>query len=638
MLVKKSKMKNTYFKYILLDVVSSISAIIISFLLRFDFIIPHYFQSVLLSWIPLFISVQTIVFYFASMYARIWRYTSLFDLFAILRACSASSAISFLLVFFIMGSESYPRSVLLLYFMFNTIFVIGIRLSVRIYFSHYNEENLIKNHSYEFRKKIILIGAGQAADNITRDILTAYKSQYELVGFVDDDSSKHGALLHGKKVYGSINSLSKININFDEIIIAKPSATGNQMRKIIEICKSTGKHYRTVPGINELIDKEISFSVIRDVEYSDLLGREEANLDMNSIENMLQGKRVLITGAGGSIGNELVKQCLGFDPAELICLDMNEEKVYTIEQEFKGLKNKTVLKTILASINDVLECEKVFIENRPHIVFHAAAYKHVPIQELHPWNAVKTNLGGTYNIIKLADKYSVEKFVLVSTDKAVNPVNVMGATKRAAEKLIQSYNSQTKTKLMSVRFGNVLGSSGSAIPTFQRQINNGGPITITHPEMTRYFMSIQEASQLIIQCGSIGKDGEIFLLEMGQPIKITQMAKDLIRLSGLEPEKDIPIVYTGLRPGEKLYEELQLLNEKKVHTKHKKITILKESANPIPWPVMQQAVKELMKAAYELESDKIQILLKQILPTYMPRNFNQMIEKEKNNQYLKAEA
>ena len=264
------------------------------------------------------------------------------------------------------------------------------------------------------------------------------------------------------------------------------------------------------------------------------------------------------------------------------------KRVYTIEQEFKGVKNKTVLKTILASINDELECERVFIENRPHIVFHAAAYKHVPIQELHPWNAVKTNLGGTHNIIKLADKYFVEKFVLVSTDKAVNPVNVMGATKRAAEKLIQSYNSQTKTKLMSVRFGNVLGSSGSAIPTFQRQINNGGPITITHPEMTRYFMSIQEASQLIIQCGSIGKDGEIFLLEMGQPIKITQMAKDLIRLSGLEPEKDIPIVYTGLRPGEKLYEELQLLNEKKVHTEHKKITILKESASPILWPVMQQ--------------------------------------------------
>ena len=631
-------MKNTYFKYILLDIVSSISAIIISFLLRFDFIIPHYFQSVLLGWIPLFISVQTLVFYFASMYARIWRYTSLFDLFAILKACSASSAISILLVFFSMGSESYPRSVLLLHFIFNTIFVIGIRLSVRIYFSHYNEENLIKNHSHKSRKKIILIGAGQAADTITRDILTSYKSQYELVGFVDDDTSKHGALLHGKKVYGSISSLSKININFDEIIIAKPSATGNQMRKIIEICKSTGKYYKTVPGFNELIDKEISFSVIRDVEYSDLLGREEANLDMNSIENMLQGKRVLITGAGGSIGHELVKQCLGFDPAELICLDMNEEKVYTIEQEFKGVKNKTVLKTILASINDELECEKVFIENRPHIVFHAAAYKHVPIQELHPWNAVKTNLGGTHNIIKLADKYFVEKFVLVSTDKAVNPVNVMGATKRAAEKLIQSYNSQTKTKLMSVRFGNVLGSSGSAIPTFQRQINNGGPITITHPEMTRYFMSIQEASQLIIQCGSIGKDGEIFLLEMGQPIKITQMAKDLIRLSGLEPEKDIPIVYTGLRPGEKLYEELQLLNEKKVHTEHKKITILKESASPILWPVMQQAVKELMKAAYELDSDKIQILLKQILPTYMPRNFNQMIEKEKNNQFLKAEA
>ena len=278
---------------------------------------------------------------------------------------------------------------------------------------------------------------------------------------------------------------------------------------------------------------------------------------------MLYGKRVLISGAGGSIGFELVKQCLAFDPSEIICLDINEEKIFNIEQKFNQSSHKNDYKTILASVHSEKECEKVFIENRPHIVFHAAAYKHVPIQELHPWTAVKTNIGGTLNLIKLSDKYEVDKFVLVSTDKAVNPVNVMGATKRAAELLIQSFNSETNTTLMAVRFGNVLGSSGSAIPTFQKQINQGGPITITHPEMTRYFMSLQEASQLIIQCGSLGKDGEIFLLEMGKPIKIVQMAKDLIRLSGLEPEVDIPLVFTGLRPGEKLYEELQLLNEKK---------------------------------------------------------------------------
>ena len=250
----------------------------------------------------------------------------------------------------------------------------------------------------------------------------------------------------------------------------------------------------------ELINNEVSLDRIRDVSYADLLGREEAVLDMNSLEKLLAGKRILITGAGGSIGSELVRQCLTFKPSEIICLDISEENIFKLEQLYKNNQHKTILKTVLASVNRENECKKVFIENRPHIVFHAAAYKHVPIQELHPWTAVNTNLGGTLNIVRLSDKYKVEKFVLVSTDKAVNPVNIMGATKRAAEKLIQSFNFESNTTYMAVRFGNVLGSSGSAIPTFQRQINNGGPLTITHPEMTRYFMSIQEASQLILQC------------------------------------------------------------------------------------------------------------------------------------------
>ena len=459
-----------------------------------------------------------------------------------------------------MGNQGYPRSTLILYFIFNSVFTTVVRLGVRVYYSHYDKNSYIKNSKK--RKHLLLIGAGKSADIIAREILTSGRKQYSIAGFIDDDPEKHGALLHGKKIYCNINELPNLQISFDELLITSPSLTGDEMRRIVSACKSTGKRYKTVPALSELIDKEISLAGVRDVSYADLLGREEIILDMNSIENMLYGKRVLISGAGGSIGFELVKQCLAFDPSEIICLDINEEKIFNIEQKFNQSSHKTIIKTILASVHSEKECEKVFIENRPHIVFHAAAYKHVPIQELHPWTAVKTNIGGTLNLIKLSDKYEVDKFVLVSTDKAVNPVNVMGATKRAAELLIQSFNSETNTTLMAVRFGNVLGSSGSAIPTFQKQINQGGPITITHPEMTRYFMSLQEASQLIIQCGSLGKDGEIFLLEMGKPIKIVQMAKDLIRLSGLEPEVDIPLVFTGLRPGEKLYEELQLLNEK----------------------------------------------------------------------------
>jgi len=295
-----------------------------------------------------------------------------------------------------------------------------------------------------------------------------------------------------------------------------------------------------VPSLAELIDNDISLSSIRDVSYVDLLGREEVKLDKNSIELLLKGKRVLITGAGGSIGSELVKQCVAFNPAEIICLDISEQNLFTITADMERVKSNAIIKPILGDILKVNNMEKIFNENRPQIIFHAAAYKHVPIQELHPWAAVATNVGGTVNLVEMADKYRVEKFVLVSTDKAVNPINVMGATKRLAEKLIQSINIDSGTQYLAVRFGNVIGSSGSAIPTFQKQINLGGPVTITHPEMTRYFMSIQEAAQLILQAGALVEEkGKIFLLDMGKPIKIDQMARDLIRLSGFEPDKDI---------------------------------------------------------------------------------------------------
>ena len=492
---------------------------------------------------------------------------------------------------------------------------------VRVYFSHYDTSSN-RRSTLTSKKTLLLIGAGKTGEKIAREIRSTARDQYNIAGFIDDNQDKHGALIHGKKILGSVSDLPSIKIHYDELLITSPSASGDQMRNIVEKCKQTGKRYKTVPGIAELIDGEVTLDVVRDVSYSDLLGREEIKLDMNSIETMLKGKRVLISGAGGSIGSELVKQCIAFEPAEIICLDTNEEKIYNLEQKIGKGNSKTIIKMVLASINKKNECEKVFIENQPNIVFHAAAYKHVPIQELHPWKAVNTNLGGTMNLVLLSDKYNVSKFVLVSTDKAVNPVNVMGATKRAAEKLIQSFNPFTKTTLIAVRFGNVLGSSGSAIPTFQKQINKGGPITITHPEMTRYFMSILEASQLILQCGAFGKDGQIFLLEMGKPIKITQMAKDLIRLSGFEPEVDIPIVFTGLRPGEKLYEELQLRNEKKVSTGHRKIMILKEELAPIPWKILKPNILNLLNAAAQLDSEKIQNILRHLLPNYSPRAFS----------------
>ncbi len=629
-------MMNRTIKLVLIDAVTASFSVYLAFLLRFEFFIPPNFLSIFFKILPWFVGIQLIVFYVSGLYARIWRYTSLFDLYAILSSVAISSGLSFILIFFTMGNAGYPRSVLILYFILNSIFTTSTRLSVRIYFSHYYQGSDFKK--IKKRKKLLLIGAGKTGDKIAREILTTARNQYTIAGFIDDDPNKHDGLLHGKKIFCGINKLKDLKISYDELVITSPSATGDQMRRIVEACKNTGKRYKTVPGLTELIDKEITLAAIRDVSFADLLGREEVKLDMHSIESLLLGKRVLITGAGGSIGSELVKNCLNFHPAEIICLDQSEEHIYNLDQYAKNIESRTVIKTVLATINNRPQLEKVFIENKPNIVFHAAAYKHVPIQELHPWTAVKTNIGGTLKLIQLSDQYSVEKFVLVSTDKAVNPVNVMGATKRVAEKLIQSFNSESKTCFMSVRFGNVLGSSGSAIPTFQKQINEGGPLTITHPEMTRYFMSIQEASQLILQCGAFGKNGEIFLLEMGKPIKIAQMAEDLIRLSGFEPEIDIPIVYTGLRPGEKLYEELKSRGEQKVKTGNKKIMILKDGKSIMDWPELQAITKTLLDTSEKLDSYKIQMLLKQLLPTYQSPNFNQPIKKKSLPYGIKGEA
>jgi len=621
----------------LVDAAAVTISLYCAFLLRFDFSISAEFQGLLVAWLPIFILVQITVFYLTGLYDHIWRFTSLFDLFAIIRSVSITCAISFLGIFFYMGVAGYPRSVLLLYFILNTIVVCASRISVRIYFSHFHENSTLRNPNQ--KKKLILIGAGRTGEKIAREIISMPSAPYKIVGFIDDDPDKKGARLHGYRVLGTTADIPHLTIQFDELLITASSATGDQIRKIIDACKSTGKRFKTVPSLVELIDKDVSLAAIRDVSYLDLLGRDEVKLDMNSIQELLQGKRVLITGAGGSIGSELVQQCLAFGPSEIICMDYSEEKIFDIMAIADMTRSNTIIKPVLGNINQKNQLEKVFNENRPQIVFHAAAYKHVPIQEIHPWTAVRTNVGGTLGMLELADKYHAEKFVLVSTDKAVNPVNVMGATKRLAEILIQSMNGKSDTEFLAVRFGNVMGSSGSAIPIFEKQIKNGGPVTVTHPEMTRYFMSIQEASQLILQSGAIGKGGEIVLLEMGKPIKIDQLARDLIKLSGLEPEIDIPVVYSGLRPGEKLYEELQSLDEKLIPTSHKKIMILKDGNHRMLWEELRSKTFALIKASEELDSDKIQIKLKALLPRYAPRSFLSVSNDDRYESYtIKGQA
>ena len=618
-------MQNKFFNRYRRSFLISIDLLVIAFsffgafLLRFDFTLPGDYSSFYLVWLPIFIVLKLSIFYFFGLYKVIWRFTSIWELLKIVKAVTFGSVTIILCLWFSSGFDGFPRSILLLDYML-TIFATSLsRISVRIYFTHFYNRPLLSEESS--KKKLLLIGAGRTGAKIAREIIDTPASPYSIAGFIDDDPSKKNALLHGYQVLGTVADLVNIRVKFDEILITAPTASGDQIRRIVKFCKLSGKNYKIVPSLTELLDKEVSLSAIRDVSYVDLLGREEVKLDKNSIENLLKGKRVLITGAGGSIGSELVRQCLVFNPAELICIDNSEENLFNISSEMEQIKTRAVIKSILGDILAKKHMEKIINEMRPQIIFHAAAYKHVPIQELHPWAAVKTNVGGTMNLINLADKYRVEKFVLVSTDKAVNPVNVMGATKRLAEKLIQSINIDSKTEFSAVRFGNVIGSSGSAIPTFQKQINSGGPVTITHPEMTRYFMSIQEAAQLILQAGAYGKKGKIFLLEMGKPIKILQLARDLIRLSGLEPDTDISIVFTGLRPGEKLYEELQSLDEKVIPSEHKKIMILDDSNHEMSWDALKNTIEDLLNIAENLDSDEIQSKLSQLLPDYKPSSF-----------------
>ena len=617
--------------FTLLDSFAILISFVWTFYLQNGFQITELNSFIITTWIPVAIFVQISIFNLTDAYKIISRYTSLWELIVLFKFITIASLISSS-INLILNYYQNAISFLLNAHLFNLFFIVSSRLSIRVYFSHFHKSALgIKTLT---KKKLILIGAGKTGEKISREILNTPRAPFEIVGFVDDDISKKNKKLHGHVIFGPVSRLLKMDVHYDELLITAPSCTGKQIRRIIKYCELTGKRYKTVPTLVEIIgNNPIKLTDIRDISYIDLLGRDEVYLDLDSIENILNGKRILITGAGGSIGSELVRQCLKFNPAEIVCVEIHEENLFNLELELNKMSKGTMIKFVLANVVKQNHMEKVFNENRPQIIFHAAAYKHVPLQELHPWTAISTNIGGTLILSELSSKYEAEKFVLVSTDKAVNPVNVMGATKRLAEKLIQSINLSSKTQFSAVRFGNVLGSSGSVIPIFQKQIKDGGPVTITHPEMTRYFMSIQEASQLILQSGALDEDGDIFLLEMGKPVKIDNMARDLIRLSGLEPEIDIPVVYTGLRFGEKLYEELQSIGENRVKTNHTKIMILRDGKNLIPWTSMRKSLSNLLIEAESLNSDKIQNILIDLIPTYQPRSFRAISQEEEYKIY-----
>ena len=613
------------------DMLLLTGSLFLAYLIRFDFHITPPDSVLLYQILPFVLIVKIVCFYFFDLYRGMWRYTSIADLLNIIKASSVSTLVIICLILFSHSRfVGFSRSVFIMDWCFTLLLVSGYRLCIRLYFERINND---KTSSIPTRqvltmffkkvaetKRLLIIGAGNGGEKIYREINDNARLQYTVVGFLDDDLAKVGKKIHGIPVLGQVSDIKRIakKLNADEALIAIPSASSRQMRKILTHFRESGIKFKTIPGIGELINGKVTVNAIREVDYRDLLGREVVKLDEDKIGSYLQGQCVLVTGAGGSIGSELCRQICRFKPDSILLYDRAESPLYEIDHELK--QNFADINTIplLADIQDKKQLEKTFDTYSPQTVFHAAAYKHVPMLEMQPWKAVDNNIQGTANLIEITNNFNVERFVFVSTDKAVRPANVMGASKRIAEMLIQNQNDcgLSHTKFMTVRFGNVVGSVGSVIPLFKKQIKRGGPVTVTHPEVTRYFMTIPEACQLILQAGAMGRGGEIFLFDMGIPVKIDDMARDLIRLSGFEPEEDIKIEYIGLRPGEKLYEELIIEGEGIVPTTHDKIMALKGAECSLQ--LLNGRIDELTKIAEIQETDKIKAKLKEIVPEYNP--------------------
>ncbi len=520
-----------------------------------------------------YILCSLLVFAVCGIYGTIWRYASIREFGFLIFVSFLHIVILDLLLFFTLGMSSLPLGVYVLLFFANIAFLITPRLAFRLLrlIQHLVSGRNIKKQGVP----TMIVGAGFAGKKLLTEITHYHKINIKPVCFIDDDSNKHGKNLDGLRVYGGRDKIAEAVSRFGikNIIINMPSATEDERKVIIETCTPTGCKLMMVPSLGDILENKVSINRLRDVEITDLLGRKETKLDLAQVSDFLQGKVIIVSGGGGSIGSELCRQIANFNPKLLIVFDIYENNAYDLQQELKVVKPDLPIKVLIGSVRDIDRLDEIFAAYRPEVVFHAAAHKHVPLMEDSPKEAIKNNVFGTYNMGLTAKKWQAKRFILISTDKAVNPTNVMGASKRLCEMVIQSLNKSGETEFAAVRFGNVLGSNGSVIPLFKRQIAAGRPITVTHPDIVRYFMTIPEASQLVLQAGAMAKGGEIFILDMGQPVKIVALAENLIRLSGLEPYKDINIEFCGLRPGEKLYEELNLAEEGQDSTTHEKIFI-----------------------------------------------------------------
>ncbi len=592
------------------DVLLICAAAFFALLVRFEFSLTQLDQSEfllsLLRYLPVNLLTTLGVFWIYRLYSSLWEFAGVEELMRIIIAAALSSVAQFLGMRLL--SLPIPRSFPLLYFMFLTLNIMALRLCYR--WLRY----LRRPHGHP-AKRTMLIGAGSAGAAVLRDLHSGVQSENKVVCCIDDDSSKWGSFVRGIPIVGGRASIAKAAAKYqiEEIILAIPSASVRERKKIMACCQETSCSLKILPGICQMANGDVSVQAIRRVEIEDLLGREPVRVDLAGIGQGITGKTIFVTGGGGSIGSELCRQIAGYSPRQLILFDIYENNAYDIQMELRRSHPELDLRVLIGSVRDRARLEAVFAEFRPDQVFHAAAHKHVPLMEDSPGEAVKNNIFGTLNAAELADRYGAKRFLLISTDKAVNPTNVMGASKRVCEMVIQMVGRRSKTEFVAVRFGNVLGSNGSVIPLFKKQIAEGGPVTVTDPRVIRYFMTIPEAVSLVLQAGAYAHGGEIFILDMGEPVKIDDLARNMIKLSGFEPEVDIPIVYTGLRPGEKLFEELLLDGESDRKTQNNLIYIAKDEA--FDDEALARALSRLAQAAAE-NSPAIRELLSELVPTY----------------------
>ena len=605
-------------------------ALLAAYLIRYDAGLPEgnqdWFRRQFLGYLPYVLVAKSVIFFRLQLFRGRWRYASIHDLWRIVYASWLFVLVTWgvvLLTWYLpqwRGATAapymYSKGVIFLDFI-GTVFLVGAaKLGVRIY----QEE--LRPISSEGITKVLIVGAGNAAETLIREINRMTEERYRVVGLVDDDPERRSLFIHGLPVLGTTADLKTLCVEhgIDEILIAMPQATQKELRQVVELCRGTNLKFKMMPGVSDLIDERFTVSQIHEVDINDLLGREAVDLDHQAISRFIAGRRVLVTGAGGSIGGEMCRQIAGVGPAELVLLEQAENPLFEIENELMARWPALRLKSVICDIVDRQRLFSVFEQLAPEVVIHAAAHKHVPLMERNPCEAIKNNILGTRNVADAASRVGADEFVMISTDKAVNPSSIMGCTKRVAELYVQASNGRPgcRTQFKAVRFGNVLGSAGSVVPIFKKQIAAGGPVRVTDKDMTRYFMTIPEASQLVLQAAATGTGGQIFLLDMGEPVKIVDLARDLITLSGFRPGEDIEIIFTGVRPGEKLFEELRTDGEDVAPTTHEKVHVW--CTEPTSYADIARQIDELETLATCPDRQTIVEALRRVVPEYEPLN------------------